>query len=466
MPEKAVSEIQRPLREQYEKGLAAIQRDNLDYALTILTAVLKQEPSFYAGREALRDAQFRKAAKKGGFLKRVFGAASTSGLLAKAQIELRTNPEQALNTAEQILCTDPNSVMAHKVVAGAARSLEFPKTALFALQFAFKNAPDKETALQLSEALVKAGQVARADAVLSDLAKTFPNDQEISQALKHLSAKRTMDEGGYEGLADGKGSYRDVLKDKDEAVMLEQEKRAVKTVDVADKLLQDYEARLAEEPNNTRTLRSMAELCIQKGDFDQAQQIYERIAGIEGNVEPALHRAITQTALKGLEARLAALDEDPDHDPQEREELAEKRDAYELDRARDLVNLYPNDLALHFDLGVLLHRHNRLTEAIQEFQKAQNNPHKKTQALYYLGRCFAQRGIRDVAVRTLETAIREKVVFDTEKKELLYTLAEVLEAMGRKTDAVEKLKLIYEVDISYKDVAEKVDAFYAEGGHA
>jgi hypothetical protein len=30
---------------------------------------------------------------------------------------------------------------------------------------------------------------------------------------------------------------------------------------------------------------------------------------------------------------------------------------------------------------------------------------------------------------------------------------------------VEKLKLIYEVDIGYKDVADRVDAFYAEGGH-
>jgi hypothetical protein len=36
--------------------------------------------------------------------------------------------------------------------------------------------------------------------------------------------------------------------------------------------------------------------------------------------------------------------------------------------------------------------------------------------------------------------------------------------MGRKDDAVEQFKLIYEVDIGFKDVAAKVDAFYASGG--
>jgi hypothetical protein len=33
--------------------------------------------------------------------------------------------------------------------------------------------------------------------------------------------------------------------------------------------------------------------------------------------------------------------------------------------------------------------------------------------------------------------------------------------MGKKEEAIEQLKLIYEMDASYKDVAAKVDAFYA-----
>jgi hypothetical protein len=56
--------------------------------------------------------------------------------------------------------------------------------------------------------------------------------------------------------------------------------------------------------------------------------------------------------------------------------------------------------------------------------------------------------------------LREKAVFDDEKKELIYNLGCVLDSMGKKEDAVEQFKLIYEVDIGYRDVAARVDAFY------
>ena len=39
MPEKSLTAIPRPLREQYEKGLAALQRQNFDYAIVILEQV-------------------------------------------------------------------------------------------------------------------------------------------------------------------------------------------------------------------------------------------------------------------------------------------------------------------------------------------------------------------------------------------------------------------------------------------
>jgi hypothetical protein len=37
----------------------------------------------------------------------------------------------------------------------------------------------------------------------------------LSQALKNLSARKTLDEGGYGALEGGGGSYRDILKNKE-----------------------------------------------------------------------------------------------------------------------------------------------------------------------------------------------------------------------------------------------------------
>ena len=112
-------------------------------------------------------------------------------------------------------------------------------------------------------------------------------------------------------------------------------------------------------------------------------------------------------------------------------------------------------------MGQLYFQTGKITEAIQEFQKAKNNPHKSLAAMNYLAQCYAKRKMFDMAARTLQSAIKEKIVFDDEKKELVYNLGCVLESMGKKEEAIEQLKLIYEMDIGYKDVAAKVDAFYS-----
>src|SRR5207302_8694843 len=123
---------------------------------------------------------------------------------------------------------------AHKILADAATALDWPRTAALSLEFAVRNSPrDKALVLQLARVLHETGDVQRAEKYLTELQRVFPNDGEIGQALKNLSARRTLDEGGYEALADGSGSYRDILRNKQEAVSLEQEKRQVKTEDVA-----------------------------------------------------------------------------------------------------------------------------------------------------------------------------------------------------------------------------------------
>ena len=122
---------------------------------------------------------------------------------------------------------------------------------------------------------------------------------------------------------------------------------------------------------------------------------------------------------------------------------------------------YPTDMAIRYEMGVLYFQTGKIGEAIQEFQKAQGNPHKRLAAMNYLAQCFAKRKMFDLAARTLQNAIKEKIVFDDEKKDLIYNLGCVLESMGKKEDAIEQFKLIYETDIGYKDVAAKVDAYYA-----
>lgn len=461
MPEKSLSSIPRPLREQYEKGRTALQRQNLDYAIAIFNQVLLKEPAFYECREVLRAAQFKKAGGKGGFLKKVFGTASSSPLLAKGQLAMRSDPLETIAIAEQILNGDPGNTSAHKMLADAALAADLPRTAALSLEIAFKNSPDREVALKFGQALARAGGAEKAEKILSELAQTFPNDPEIAKVLKNISAKRTLTEGGYEALEGGGGSYRDILKDKQEAVSLEQEKREIKAEDVVERLLAEHEERIAREPNNLRLLRSAAELHTQKKQFDKALEYYNRIVEHERMAEPSLQRAIAETTLKQFDHALAQLDPNGPDYAELAARIRNERAAYEIEECRKRIEQYPNDLQIRFEMGQLLFKAEKISEAIQEFQKAQNNPHKRIQAMGYLGQCFARRGMNDLAARTLQNAIKEKVVFDEEKKELIYELGRVLEAMGKTEEAIEQFKLIYEVDIGYRDVAAKVDAYYA-----
>jgi len=460
MAEKALTDIPRALREQFDRGMAAYNKQNLDYAITLFTDVLQKEPAFYDCREALRAAQFRKGGKAFGIFKKFLGQAAPA--LAKAQIALRTNPPEALHCAEQVLNEDPKNHAAHELLARAAMNVGLPKTAVLSLEIVFKATPtDRGVAIRLAQALVAAGQVARADKIYSDLLAVNPADLEVARAYKDLGARRTIHEKGYAEFGSNQGSYRDALKDKEEAVTLEQESRTLKAEDVSDRLLAEYQGRLSREPGNPKVLRSIADLHAQSGRHDEALALYQQIIELEGRKDASLEKVIADVRLRQFATRIEALDPGEPDDSERRTALERERDDFELNDCRQRAERFPTDLGIRFELGQIYFRTQRIPEAIQELQKAQSHPHRRLAAMGLLARCFARRSMNDLAARTFQNALKEKPVFDDEKKELLYELGLVLEKMGKSGEAIEQFKMIYENDIGFRDVAARVDAYYA-----
>ena len=465
MAEKTISQIARPLRDQYEKGKAAFDRKNFDYAIAIFCQVLEKEPGFYDCREALRASQFKKAGGGGGFFKRMLSGAGSSPLLAKGQLALMKDPVDALRIAEQILNSDPNSAAGHKLLGEAAMLADLPKTAVLSLEIATKNSPkDEDIRKTLARAYSAAGEGDKAEAIFTELMRLHPTDLRLAQELKDISAQKTLKEGGYEALANGKGSYRDILKDKDEAVSLEQEGRQVKAVDLARKEIAKYEEQLAREPNNLKLLRNVAELYDQQKEYDKALETYHRIEAQEGKTDASLQKLIAETTLRKFNHAIDQLDPQAPGNADKIKQLETERDTFLLAECEQRAERYPNDLLIRFDLGKLYLQVGKISEAIREFQKAQNNPNKRLLSLTYLGQCFARRGMNDMAARKFEDAIREKTVFDDEKKDMIYHLGLVLDKMGKKEEAMNRYKEIYEVDAGFKDVAKKVEDYYSSQG--
>ena len=200
--------------------------------------------------------------------------------------------------------------------------------------------------------------------MLAELLRSSPNDGELNQALKDLSARKTLDQGGYNALEGGQGSYRDILKDKQQAASLEQEQRVVKTEDVTEKLIGEYEARLKTEPNNLKLVRQLAELYAQKKQFERSLELYDRIKNSEMGNDPSLERAIADTIVRRFDFQLEQLDPAaPDYAEQSAKIQAEKLN-FQVTDCQKRVEKYPTDLAIRFEMGQLYFQTGKISEAI------------------------------------------------------------------------------------------------------
>ncbi len=463
MPEKSIHELGPDARRMHSKAVEAAQRENWDYAVTLFAQVLEREPAFFEARNSLRLAQAKKTgAVTGGFFKKMMSGAGASPQIAKAKMALNKNPAEAMAIAEQVLNADANNSSAHRIIVDAARVLDLPKTQVLSLEYMVRHSPkDKALVIEFANTVAETnGRAVTAEKFLDELIRTSPYDPDLVQAQKNLSAVRLMDEGGYAALADGEGSYRDILKDKTEAVTLEQEKRVQKTEDVTLRLIDEYETRLQLETDNLKLMRSLAELYTQKNEFAKALELYERIKSFGMN-DAAIDRAISETTVRRFDFELAHHDATAPDAAEKSAALTAEKLAYQTTECLRRVEKYPTDLAIRYEMGVLHFQAGKVGEAIAEFQKAQQNPHKRVAAMSYLAQCFALRGMNDSAVRTLQNAIKESPVFNEEKKDLTYQLGCVFEKMGKKAEAIEQFLAIYETDVTYRDVSAKVDAHYA-----
>ena len=121
--------------------------------------------------------------------------------------------------------------------------------------------------------------------------------------------------------------------------------------------------------------------------------------------------------------------------------------------------LHPGDLALHMDLGRSLMRLDDLDGAAGEFQKAISDPRLEGDALFHLAQCFQRKGFHDLARKEYQRALEGRPQVDDRAKEILYNLGAIAEAENDSAEARSLYARVFEVDISYRDVAVKMEQF-------
>ncbi len=457
MAEIKLEDASRKVRDLYDKGFAAMERGNTKYAMDMLMNVLDLEPRLLVARKLLRAAQVKQfKAKNGGSMTHVISTIGGLGGVLSAKGAIKKDPAKAIKIVEKLLCTDPLNKTFINLYTEAALAADLPEAALLTLEVGREFYPkDIELLKRLGKLYLDNNLTHKGRDVYELLVALKPNDPVILKAFKDASALDTMNKGGWSEA----GSYRDMIKDTGEATRLEQEAKAVKSSKDIDSLIEDSLKKIEQEPNNINYRRALADLYSRAGRMEEALQTLADAQELSGGADPQIDRAISQVKIKQFALEIAELKKAGDTDGAEAK--AKEKQAFQMEDAEDRVKRYPNDLIFRFELGVLLYEGGRLNEAIQQFQQAQRNPQKRNRAQYYMAMCFKEKEQYDIALEQLEKAASEMAVLDDTKKDILYELGIICEAMDDKPRAAKYFKEIYSVDISYRDVAEKIEKSYS-----
>lgn len=461
MAEVSEANISRRARELFDKGLVAMERDNLPYAMDMFMAVLELEPRFLKCRKFLRGSAVKYLNEtRGGKVSHL--ATTLAGIvdLIKGKMALRSgDAAKALQLAEKLLRADPLNMQFVKLFCGAAQKAGIPEAAIHTLNL-LREYYQQDVGLlnDLGNLYMEVNQPEEARKCFEGIVALRPNDGEALQALKNAMARETMMKGGWDSASTDAGGYRKIIKDVKEAAVLEADNKAVRDEANTDLLIKDTELKVKREPDNINYRRMLAKLYVQAGRFDDAVRCLEEGRRAAGS-DPQLDQALTDIKLKQFDAEIAQCRENGDSAGAAAKEKAKRE--FHFRSVQMHVERYPNDLPLRFEFGRLLYENGNYLEAIQQFQLAQRNPKFHTQCFYYLGMCFMQKGQYDLAREQLERAAELLTEMSDLKKEIFYQLGTLLEKAGNFEQAAEKYyKEIYQTDISFRDVAAKIEKAY------
>lgn len=464
MEETLLKDLDARLQKQIENARKAIEK-NPTYAVDILLNISSRNPACLEVRKLLRQAQQRALKGKskgfGGFLSKVTKIPFSIGNDSK----VKKDPEKAMESAEQMLRADPENVGAHKMLGMAAEALELYSTAAFAYDSIRKIEPNNaENIRSLMSIYITMGESEEAIRIGEAAYRANPADDEIQALIKKASVEQTMEKGRWEEDK----SFRDKLKDEGESQKLEQAGRAKTGESGLRSLIEEAKKSVAEEPENMNHYRDIASNYRKLGEYDNALEWVGKARQLEaGRADVNLERLVgtlkrekMQKAIAEIEARL---EENPDDSEAQKslDQLREEERTFRLEQCENLVQRYPNEYSYRFELGELYYEDEETDKAIKELQMAQRSPKVRIPALILLGKAYLQKGFHDLAAEQLTTAKDEISGMTDHKKDVLYQLGTAYEKQGDMDKAMAEFKALYGADISYRDVADKIDAFYS-----
>jgi len=128
-------------------------------------------------------------------------------------------------------------------------------------------------------------------------------------------------------------------------------------------------------------------------------------------------------------------------------------------KAEVTATIDDEDFRSHYDLGMAYLEMDLLPEAIREFQLASKSSTYKVRCLEMIGLCFLKQNQPHLAIKQLEKGLALVGRDERETLGLRYNLGLAYEMMGESEKAKACFEEVYMVDVSFRDVAEKMKKY-------
>lgn len=443
----------------FEKARSVAEKGNYDYAIDMYLDGLRCAPeSVMDGHmklHALALERQQRGGKKPSMMER----------MKKLRARHKEPLEQMLN-AEYLFAKDPSSISLGEALLKAAVAGEYKDTARWIADLLFQmnntaSKPSFHTYVLLKDCYSQIQEYDRALLAIQCAIKLRPEDGNLSDEYKRLSAELTVARGKY----DQEGDFRHSIKDREVQEKLQSQDSVVKTEDYRITAVKDAREALAEDPDLPRNIYNLAQALLEMEEEDSENEAVELLEkAYQNKSDFSYKQKAGQIKIRQLERELrdAKFELEVEPDDAEAKAAAERLEKQlketRLEHYRLCVENYPTDLQAKYEYGNCLVDNERYDEAIPLYQEAQRDPRHRITSMGKIGLCFYLKGWYTDAIDVFNQAIDSyEAKEDSVAKELRYNLGRAYEADGQQEKALDIYRKIAQLDFSYRDVRQRVD---------
>ncbi len=447
----------------FQRASEAVDKDNYDYAIELFLEILKTNPDDLKARMALRQTQKSKFDKKGSGAGTAISAAITGigNVIGALFARLFKKYDTAILQYEKYLTRNPFSPWALTGLATALSKSGRGDPAIVVLEFLKQVKPSHiKTLRRLAHIYEERNDITRALQRYQMILKYKPSDIEASKQMHNLSATESIQEGW-----DNTETFQDKIRDREQAAKLEQSQHYVRTASEAVDAIDRLKLEIEERPDSPVLWAELGDLQRRKDDYRAAEEAYEKALELDPKNQLYLQK-LMDTKLREFTKRVEQAREASQAAPEDEtlkravERIETEKNEFWLNELKRRAEARPTDTGLRYDLGLAYFGNGLINEATAEFQRVVRDPKLRVSATAMLGNCFAKKGLDELAIEQFERALEESSLMEESGKEIAYNLGITYERVGNLEEAEGAYKKIFEIDIGFRDIAEKMEEVY------